>query len=192
MMMMIRCRSPTVEYSSSGDSEDEESSAVSMMPPPVIVQQKIPSDSSIQQKIPPDSSAGFTEFASFPSSSSRPPGPMKLWSSLVFEIWRTEEDVVLFAKGVNSKQGKNVDPADLECVYGPEWQPAVSTRVTQSAQEVFRCEHPAEELREPLYGAPVTLRWAGKLMDSVVYYAPNYHPILAKNDHGPPPPSPPQ
>ena len=113
---------------------------------------------------------------------------VKRWSSLVFEIWRTEEDVVLFAKGVNSKQGKNVDPADLACVFGSgSGSGSVTTRVTHSAQEVFRCEHPAEEMREALDGAPVTLRWAGKLMDSVAYYGPNYHPILAKKHHEPPP-----
>lgn len=95
------------------------------------------------------------------------PAPVKRWGSLVFELWATEKDVVLFAKGINKKQGRNFSPSELTCVYS---NGIAETKVTVSAQEVFRCEHPTAETRKSLAGGTVTLKWRRKLMPTVAYY----------------------
>ncbi|KAL6011951.1 hypothetical protein ACLOJK_002417 [Asimina triloba] len=78
------------------------------------------------------------------ASSSAPSGPaapqeMFRWNFLVYDSVSTADDVIVFAKGINSRQGTNMPPAALRCVFGD----GVRTTVTGSAQEVFRCEHPA-------------------------------------------------
>ncbi|KAJ4827495.1 hypothetical protein Tsubulata_027973 [Turnera subulata] len=85
------------------------------------------------------------------SSAKGPPPPareMLRFSFLAYESVSTEEDVVLFVKGVNTKQGINRSPDALRCVFsvddddGGEDRTVVRTAVTSSAQEVFRCGHP--------------------------------------------------
>lgn len=95
---------------------------------------------------------------------------IKMWSSLVFEIWVTSKDVVLFAKGINVRQGHNVSPDDLVCVFGDHDGQVVETKVTVSAQEVFRCAHPMPEHRRSLMGRPVTLKWEQEVLPTVAYY----------------------
>ncbi|XP_044474885.1 glycosyltransferase family 92 protein Os08g0121900-like [Mangifera indica] len=65
----------------------------------------------------------------------------------VYEALSTENDVVLFAKGVNRRRGFNRPPHELKCVFGDadDANTAVKTPVTTSSQEVFRCAQP--ELR---------------------------------------------
>ncbi|XP_068645313.1 glycosyltransferase family 92 protein At1g27200-like [Aristolochia californica] len=66
---------------------------------------------------------------------------MSRWSLLAYEALSTEKDVVLFVKGVNSRQGRNIPEAYLRCVFSN----GVKTTVTSSSQEVFRCSHPPKE-----------------------------------------------
>ncbi|KAH7373762.1 hypothetical protein KP509_17G073700 [Ceratopteris richardii] len=101
------------------------------------------------------------------------PMAVKTWNRLVFEIWVTEEDVVLFAKGINLKRGRDVNPAELSCVFGADDDTAffpIETEVSISSQEVFRCAHPPLQHRQRLMGTPVTLRWGPTLIPSVAYY----------------------
>lgn len=63
------------------------------------------------------------------------------WNLLVYESFSTAEDVVVFAKGVNNRQNKNRSPSDLSCIFQSSSH-TVTTIVTSSAQEVFRCHHP--------------------------------------------------
>ncbi|KAJ7966978.1 Glycosyltransferase family 92 protein [Quillaja saponaria] len=73
----------------------------------------------------------------------RSPGPELLrWTFLAYESFSTEDDVVLFVKGVNHRQGINMPPQDFRCVFGYGTDDAVKTPVTSSIQEVFRCQHP--------------------------------------------------
>ena len=65
------------------------------------------------------------------------------WTFLVYESFSTENDVVLFVKGVNNRQGINRSPNEFRCVFYEESNIiAVKTAVTSSTQEAFRCPHP--------------------------------------------------
>ncbi|EPS72862.1 hypothetical protein M569_01892, partial [Genlisea aurea] len=68
--------------------------------------------------------------------------PMLRSSYLVYESLTTEEDVVLFVKGVNSRQGINRNPSEFRCIFGGDAANGVRTSVTVSAQEIFRCKRP--------------------------------------------------
>ncbi|XP_050227689.1 glycosyltransferase family 92 protein At1g27200 [Mercurialis annua] len=72
---------------------------------------------------------------------SSPPVELLRWNKLVYESFSTEDDVVLFAKGLNNRQGINRSPDEFECVF-VDGINAVRTAVTSSIQEVFRCRHP--------------------------------------------------
>ncbi|KAJ8625658.1 hypothetical protein MRB53_034188 [Persea americana] len=61
------------------------------------------------------------------------------WNFVTYESLSTEDDVILFTKGVNSRQGVNLPAANLRCKFAD----GVTTAVTHSFQEVFRCPHPA-------------------------------------------------
>ncbi|GLJ20742.1 hypothetical protein SUGI_0377990 [Cryptomeria japonica] len=88
------------------------------------------------------------------------------WDFLIYESFSTSTDVVLFAKGLNHRQGVNTDPESLRCVYNG----TVETAVTVSSQEVFRCKHPNKAHRSELLGTRISLRWQGRLIPSVAYY----------------------
>jgi hypothetical protein len=62
------------------------------------------------------------------------------WNFMVYETFSTEDDVVLFAKGVNHRQGYDRPPTELNCVF--QIGDGIRTAVTSSVQEVFRCPHP--------------------------------------------------
>lgn len=65
------------------------------------------------------------------------------WTFLVYESLSTEDDVVLFVKGVNQRQGINRSPSEFRCVFSDSSNNiSVKTAVTSSVQEVFRCPHP--------------------------------------------------
>lgn len=64
------------------------------------------------------------------------------WNFLVYESFTTENDVVLFVKGINKRQGVNRPPSDFHCVFGDD--AAVRTAATTSFQEVFRCPLPPQ------------------------------------------------
>ncbi|XP_051124245.1 glycosyltransferase family 92 protein RCOM_0530710 [Andrographis paniculata] len=72
-----------------------------------------------------------------------PPPPLLLrWSYLVYDSLTTDNDVVLFAKGVNHRQGINRSPSEFRCVFRDNAGNSVRTVVTSSTQEVFRCKPP--------------------------------------------------
>ncbi|KAK2660899.1 hypothetical protein Ddye_007432 [Dipteronia dyeriana] len=60
----------------------------------------------------------------------------------VYESLSTENDVILFVKGVNHRQGINRKPDEFRCVFEDGKKTTVKTAVTSSVQEVFRCHHP--------------------------------------------------
>lgn len=103
--------------------------------------------------------------------------PVK-WNSLVYEnsVQSDEyaDDLILFAKGINLRQGINAKPQNLRCVFNN----TVETAVTVSAQEIFRCKQPEKRLRPALVGAKVTLRSVCEnnrfQLPSVAYYHPDH------------------
>lgn len=107
------------------------------------------------------------------------------WSFLAYESLSTEDDVVLFVKGVNNRQGINRSPDELSCVFGDDPATAVRTAVTSSAQEVFRCAHPklpaADSGTE--IKIKITLEVAREnrvtLIPSVAYYTPEQRRLAA-------------
>ncbi|KAK4428332.1 Glycosyltransferase family 92 protein [Sesamum alatum] len=68
--------------------------------------------------------------------------PLLRWSYLVYDSLTTDDDVVLFVKGVNVRQGTNREPSEFRCVFGDDVANGVKTTVTTSMQEVFRCKRP--------------------------------------------------
>lgn len=98
--------------------------------------------------------------------------PIK-WVYMVYESLATERDIVVFAKGINNRQGLNIEPKYLRCIFNN----TIATMVTLSAQEIFRCEHPNESVRYQLIASKITLRIHGKSIPSVAYYEipPSHH-----------------
>ncbi|CAB4278904.1 unnamed protein product [Prunus armeniaca] len=86
----------------------------------------------------------------------RAPGPgspeLIRWNFLVYESISTENDVVVFVKGLNHRQGVNRPPSEFRCVFGDSDKNSLKTAVTSSTQEVFRCQHPnLMELEDTIY-----------------------------------------
>ncbi|VFQ72903.1 unnamed protein product [Cuscuta campestris] len=108
------------------------------------------------------------------------PKEIPRWNFMAYDSLTTEDDVVLFVKGVNHRQGVNRDPAEFRCTFfdGAEEEAAnaVKTVVTSSMQEVFRCKRPEETAAR--FGEKrikVTLEIIGPdpvLVPSVAYYSP--------------------
>ncbi|KAK2988232.1 hypothetical protein RJ640_020714 [Escallonia rubra] len=103
------------------------------------------------------------------------------WNFLVYDSLSTEEDVVLFAKGINKRQGFNRDPTELRCVFGDDLANGVRTNVTSSLQEVFRCQRPnltdvipsgGKGGGEELVKVTLELVGDGKLVPTVAHYRP--------------------
>uniref|UniRef100_A0A7C9D2Z5 Glycosyltransferase family 92 protein n=1 Tax=Opuntia streptacantha TaxID=393608 RepID=A0A7C9D2Z5_OPUST len=100
------------------------------------------------------------------------------WNSLAYESFTTQHDVVLFVKGVNSRQGNNRPASHLRCVFGDDPSSAVRTAVTSSAQEVFRCVRPQLPENSP-QKVSVTLEIIHRkdadalILPSVAQYAPH-------------------
>ncbi|XP_076907825.1 glycosyltransferase family 92 protein Os08g0121900-like [Bidens hawaiensis] len=64
------------------------------------------------------------------------------WNFIVYDVTETENDVVLFAKGINNRQGVNRSPTEFKCLFGDDTVNGVTSSVTSSVQEVFRCQRP--------------------------------------------------
>ncbi|CAL0326958.1 unnamed protein product [Lupinus luteus] len=108
------------------------------------------------------------------------PAPELLrWNFLVYETFSTEDDVVLFAKGVNHRQGYDRSPSELRCVFTIGDGNAVRTAVTSSVQEVFRCSHPDHALLFPeseKIGISLEIIAENLVVPSVVSYMPRPKP----------------
>ncbi|XP_074356908.1 glycosyltransferase family 92 protein RCOM_0530710-like [Apium graveolens] len=102
------------------------------------------------------------------------PSDMLRWNYLVYEATFTENDVVVFAKGVNKRQGKNWEPWEFNCVFGDDVANGVRTTVTSSAQEVFRCQLPPDltSLSSPLIKVSLEFSATKRLIPSIAYATP--------------------
>ncbi|MCD7447891.1 hypothetical protein HAX54_035822 [Datura stramonium] len=96
------------------------------------------------------------------------------WTFLVYDSLTTDDDVVLFVKGLNNRQGINREPNEFKCIFSHGGNKVIRTEVTSSIQEVFRCKRPdptfLEEERisvslEIVLPVPV-------VVPSVAYYTP--------------------
>ncbi|GAY35772.1 hypothetical protein CUMW_278780 [Citrus unshiu] len=94
---------------------------------------------------------------------------------LAYESISTEDDVVLFVKGVNAgSRSRSPQPQDFMCVFGD----AVKIPVTSCTQEVFRCSHP--DLTAFTSGTDQPIKMSLQIMHqvqnrtlpSVAYYRP--------------------
>ncbi|ERN17213.1 glycosyltransferase family 92 protein Os08g0121900 [Amborella trichopoda] len=90
------------------------------------------------------------------------------WNFVVYDTLTTKEDVMLFAKGINSRQGVNFPARELACVFSG----GVRTRVLSSSQEVFRCQKPRRDISPQISGEIVTLDIGGRIIPSVAIYQP--------------------
>ncbi|VFQ60385.1 unnamed protein product [Cuscuta campestris] len=106
--------------------------------------------------------------------------PLLRWNYLVYDSLTTEDDVVLFVKGVNNRQGVNRDPFEFRCTFftGDDPTVAVKTEVTSSVQEVFRCKRPkspsAGEKQSVIVSLEI-LRPNPAIVPSVAFYSPPRH-----------------
>ncbi|KAL2346175.1 hypothetical protein Fmac_000175 [Flemingia macrophylla] len=112
-----------------------------------------------------------------------PAPPLPRWNFLVYESFSTENDVVVFAKGVNHRQGNPRSPNELRCVFDLGSK-KVRNVVTSSAQEVFRCPHPNpselgldsyDDLRQRI-GITLEIVADKITAPSVAYYIPRPEP----------------
>ncbi|KAK9928386.1 hypothetical protein M0R45_025523 [Rubus argutus] len=106
------------------------------------------------------------------------PGPtapeLIRWTFLVYESFSTEDDVVLFAKGLNNRQGVNRPPSEFRCVFGDASKnDAVKTAVTSSTQEVFRCPHPDSPALNNTTKISLLMVEANVVVPSVAMYTRN-------------------
>ncbi|PSS17173.1 Glycosyltransferase family 92 protein [Actinidia chinensis var. chinensis] len=104
-----------------------------------------------------------------------PASALLRWNFLVYDSLTTENDVILFVKGVNNRQGIHREPSEFRCVFGDDAIHGVRTAVKSSLQEVFRCPRP--ERTGPVDdGEPVkvSLEISDQklVMPSVAYYTP--------------------
>ncbi|KAF8406711.1 hypothetical protein HHK36_008803 [Tetracentron sinense] len=109
------------------------------------------------------------------------------WGFLAYESLSTENDVILFVKGVNNRQGVNRSPAEFQCVFGNDVINGVKTDVLSSSQEVFRCLHPNQTaLRRLFSGGDERIKVSLEIREqykqremvvvpSVAYYTPKYN-----------------
>jgi len=106
-------------------------------------------------------------------SQNQSPAPeLVRWNFVVYESFSMEDDVVLFAKGVNHRQGYDTPAKELNCVF--QIGDGIRTAVTSSVQEVFRCLHPDPSDLGSNSKIGVSLEIIGKniVVPSVAYYTP--------------------
>ncbi|KAG5542607.1 hypothetical protein RHGRI_022211 [Rhododendron griersonianum] len=100
------------------------------------------------------------------------------WNFLVYDSLSTENDVILFVKGVNNRQGVNRAPNEFRCVFsvGDDVFNGVRTAVTTSIQEVFRCRRPELSGVSSSDDKPIKISLEipdqNLVVPSVAYYAP--------------------
>ncbi|XP_065882261.1 glycosyltransferase family 92 protein At1g27200 [Euphorbia lathyris] len=101
---------------------------------------------------------------------SSPPEKLIRYKNVVYESFSTEDDVVVFVKGLNNRQGVNRSPAEFNCVF-TDGKHTVLTAVTSSIQEVFRCHHPEFQPAGKVK-VSIEILEGKKLVPSVAYYTP--------------------
>lgn len=104
------------------------------------------------------------------------PPLLPLWSNLVYDSLTTDDDVVLFVKGIHTRQGYNRKPSEFRCVFGEG--DGVRTAVTSSKQEVFRCGRPMVTAVNAVGGETELVKVSleivaeNRVVPSVAYYTP--------------------
>ncbi|XP_071732009.1 glycosyltransferase family 92 protein Os08g0121900 [Rutidosis leptorrhynchoides] len=103
-----------------------------------------------------------------------PASELLRWNFIVYEIYKTENDVVLFAKGINNRQGVNRSPTEFKCVFGDDIVNGVTTSVKSSLQEVFRCEQPELTAfsQTPVKASLLVVK-TNQMVPSIAYYYNN-------------------
>ena len=106
------------------------------------------------------------------------------WTTIAYESFSTENDVVLFVKGIN-RQLANKPPRQFNCVFGDDGEKntAVRTAVTSSNQEVFRCHHPkltAEAVTSERIKISLEIVPKNTVVPSVAYYTPRRRTLLSQ------------
>ncbi|KAI3465448.1 hypothetical protein Pfo_022111 [Paulownia fortunei] len=113
-----------------------------------------------------------------PPERESPPPLLLRWSYMVYDSLTTDDDVVLFVKGVNIRQGINREPREFRCAFGDDVFNGVKTAVTTSMQEVFRCKRPELTAVSSVGGEsdPVKVSLEivaeNRVVPSVAYYTP--------------------
>ncbi|KAL1820711.1 hypothetical protein ACET3Z_015580 [Daucus carota] len=102
------------------------------------------------------------------------------WDFIVYDVLLTKNDVVVFVKGVNRRQGVNRTPQEFNCVFGDDLANAARTPVTTSLQEVFRCHRP--DLSDVSTLVRVSLEFTANkmVMPSIAYEDPGRKLAVAK------------
>ncbi|KAK7311021.1 hypothetical protein RJT34_08873 [Clitoria ternatea] len=104
------------------------------------------------------------------------------WNFLVYESFSTDDDVVLFAKGVNNRQRYDRSPHELRCVFDFDFGDVIRSDVTSSVQEVFRCPHPDPSELDYYSYEPQRIKISLEIVNenivvpSVAYYTPRPKP----------------
>ncbi|XP_047983944.1 glycosyltransferase family 92 protein At1g27200 [Salvia hispanica] len=114
-----------------------------------------------------------------PATAPSSPPPLPLWSNLVYDSLTTESDVVLFVKGIHTRQGANRKPIEFRCVFfSSSAADGVRTAVTHSKQEVFRCGRPnitavnSVGAETELVRVSLEIVAENRVVPSVAYYTP--------------------
>uniref|UniRef100_A0A7N0V7R7 Glycosyltransferase family 92 protein n=1 Tax=Kalanchoe fedtschenkoi TaxID=63787 RepID=A0A7N0V7R7_KALFE len=100
------------------------------------------------------------------------------WTFLAYDWAPTENDVVVFAKGVNRRIPSRA-PDTLSCVFTNGSVVFARTAVSSSSQEVFRCAHPPATLiaENPMMKVSIEIHnaeddEASVIAPSVAFYSP--------------------
>ncbi|XP_023920388.2 LOW QUALITY PROTEIN: glycosyltransferase family 92 protein At1g27200 [Quercus suber] len=105
------------------------------------------------------------------------------WTTIAYESFSTENDVVLFVKGIN-RQLASKPPREFNCVFGDDGEKntAVRTAVTSSNQEVFRCHHPKLTAAVTSERIKISLEIVPKntVVPSVAYYTPRRRTLASQ------------
>lgn len=95
-----------------------------------------------------------------------PPGPIHYWKSLAYEAMIDRDNTtVVFAKGLNLRQGKTSNASKFQCVYGSDFTKPkllLRTEVVSIAQEIVRCRTPLSLLSGPQNDNKVSIKVNGK------------------------------
>ncbi|XP_028091295.1 glycosyltransferase family 92 protein RCOM_0530710-like [Camellia sinensis] len=113
-----------------------------------------------------------------PERSTLPQSPELLrWNFLVYDSLSTENDVALFVKGLNHRQGGYRLANEFRCVFGDDdGVNGVKTTVTTSYQEVFRCRIPETSAFSNSGGGRIRISLEmseqKRVVPSLAYYTP--------------------
>ncbi|XP_047329312.1 glycosyltransferase family 92 protein RCOM_0530710 [Impatiens glandulifera] len=126
----------------------------------------LPESNRRRQPFPQPNLVGGNSQIGLPSPKSK----MLHWNYIVYESLSTEQDLILFVKGINNRQGINKSPTEFRCLFFFD-QNRIKTAVTISSQEVFRCNLPMNS-NYPATKVTLEMVKSNQLIPSVAYYTP--------------------